>query len=218
MKFEDLDYRIKDVRVGRVIIGSLVGVLQTVLYEILSRYNILRFQQDPSSIDVSISLDSSIPLIPEMAWIYFIYIPALIIPAFLDISFKVFVRYCMSLAMAVSFSCLLFYLLPIKIIHPEFSCSEFSCAALAALYNIDQGMNIFPSLHASQSSLAIIACFYSLQKFIKIPVGVYLSSLIYLPIIASTLLTRQHFTLDLFAGFIMAVFCWLLSRRVFKAI
>ena len=110
------DYRIADIRVGRIIIGVLVAVIQLVTYQVLHQYNAIRMETTESW-DVSLTLDTLLPLVPEFAFIYFLYIPGLIVPALLEMPFTLYLRYALSLVLSVVIAC---------------ACFAFVCSSLIA--------------------------------------------------------------------------------------
>jgi len=204
------DYRIADVRVGRIIIGVLVAVIQLVTYQVLHQYNAIRMETTESW-DVSLTLDTLLPLVPEFAFIYFLYIPGLIVPALLEMPFTLYLRYALSLVLSVVIACACFAFVPLNISHEPFICSDWRCSGLEALRNLDAGVNLLPSLHASQTLLAATVMFvasryYGVRTFWR-AWGLFL----YIPIIASTLLTKQHYIVDLLAGFVVGVITWKLA-------
>lgn len=211
-----MDYDFRGIRLGRMVIGSGVAIIQILLYQVLMIFNMERLTAHTPVWDIALPLDSMIPLIPESAWIYFLYIPSLIIPALMDIPLQRFLRYALSLALAASLSSVLFALLPLRIFFEPYQCLELSCIALDVLRSADAGVNIFPSLHASQCLLACIILFNSRDYLANKSIPWLLTLLIYLPIVLSTLLTKQHFLIDLPAGFLMAIFCWFLAGKLIK--
>lgn len=142
-----MDYDFRGIRLGRMVIGSGVAIIQILLYQVLMIFNMERLTAHTPVWDIALPLDSMIPLIPESAWIYFLYIPSLIIPALMDIPLQRFLRYALSLALAASLSSVLFALLPLRIFFEPYQCLELSCIALDVLRSADAGVNIFPSLH-----------------------------------------------------------------------
>ena len=204
------DYRIADIRVGRIVIGALVAVIQLVAYQVLQQYNMARMDS-VDSWDVALSLDAALPLVPEFVFIYFLYIPGLIVPALLDMPFTLYLRYALSLVLSVLIACVCFAFVPLKITHDTFVCADWSCSALVMLRSLDAGVNLLPSLHASQTLLAAIVMVTASQihgvRTFWWAWGLFL----YLPIIASTLLTKQHYVIDIVAGFLGGVITWKLA-------
>lgn len=209
------DYRWKGVRLGRILIGVLVASFQISTYQLLNIYNLQRLDGSVPLWDLTTPLDSMIPLLPESAWIYFSYIPALIVVGLLDMPLRNFLRYGAALVSAVIISLPIFMLLPLKMDFPEYQCQQFSCSAMQLLRSVDQGTNLLPSLHASQSLIAVFAL-----RAVKVniagwlPLWLLLSALWYIPIILSTLLTKQHYLLDIPAGFLVAVISWWLAPAI----
>jgi len=211
-----LDYNYRGIRLGRIAIGSGVAIVQILLYQVTMIFNMQRLSDPQQLWNISSPLDAMIPLVPESAWIYFLYIPSLIIPALLDIPMQRFLRYALSLALAASLSSILFALLPLRLFFEPYQCLELSCIALDVLRSADAGVNILPSLHASQCLLACIILFHTRAHLAIKSVPWLLALTLYLPIVLSTLLTKQHLIIDLPAGFLMAIFCWFLAGKMLE--
>ena len=204
------DYRIADIRVGRIIIGVLVAVFQLVTYQVLHQYNAIRMETTESW-DVSLTLDTLLPLVPEFAFIYFLYIPGLILPALLEMPFTLYLRYALSLVLSVVIACICFAFVPLSISHEPFICTDWRCSGLDALRNLDAGVNLLPSLHASQTLLAATVMFVASRSYGVRTFWWAWGLFLYLPIIASTLLTKQHYIVDLLAGFLVGIITWKLA-------
>jgi len=208
-----LDIRIAEIRVGRLFIGVTVAMFQLVVYQLMLQYNAQRLAS-VESWQVETTLDQMVPLIPEFAFVYFLYIPGLIIPALLDMPMRLFVRYALALVVAVCVSSLCFALVPLRIDHEEYTCAEMACMGLSLLRDVDPGINLLPSLHASQTLLAALVLFAAANVHGVRSFWWFWSLVLYIPIIFSTLATKQHFVIDLVAGFCVAICVWVVSGIV----
>ncbi|MEK9765416.1 MAG: phosphatase PAP2 family protein [Thalassolituus sp.] len=210
MSIHQLDYRFSGVRVGRILVGVAVAAFQLIVYQVMLQYNALRLR-GVESWQVETPLDQWVPLIPEFAFVYFLYIPGLIIPALLDMPMRLFMRYALALVMAVCVSLLGFAFVPLRIDHEEYTCVEMACMGLALLRDVDPGINLLPSLHASQTLLAALVLFTAANAHGVRSLWWFWSLVLYIPIIISTLANKQHFVIDLVAGFCVAVCVWVVS-------
>jgi len=213
MTLQSLDYRFAGVRVGRILIGVAVAVFQLVSYQILLQYNSERLR-DAELWNITTALDDALPLIPGFAFIYFLYIPGLIVPALLDMPMHLFVRYAVAMVVSICISLLGFALFPVALVHDAFSCQEFTCAGLHLLRDVDPGVNLLPSLHASQTLLAGLVLYLASKRYAVRSFWWFWIPALYLPVIASTLLTKQHVIIDIFAGFGVGVLAWYASRHL----
>jgi membrane-associated phospholipid phosphatase len=204
------DYRIADIRVGRIVIGALVAIIQLVAYQVLQQYNAVRMGATESW-DISLLVDDVIPLIPEFAFVYFLYIPGLIVPALLDMPFTLYLRYALSLVLSVVIACFCFAFVPLKITHEALICTDWTCSGLMMLRSLDAGVNLLPSLHASQTLLAAMVMVVASHRYGVRTFWWAWGMFLYLPIIASTLLTKQHYVVDLLAGFFVGLVTWKLA-------
>ena len=84
---------------------------------------------------------------------------------------------------------------------------------LAFIYRFDgweTGRNLLPSLHC----LASTVCYLSVRRQPAIPKAVRVYTLIgALLICLSTVLTKQHYIIDVFSGILLALICYFLARR-----
>ena len=93
---------------------------------------------------------------------------------------------------------LIFVAFPSRMIRPELLPDGVSGSALRLLYEIDSAWNVFPSLHAAHSVLVAMVCWrYRRPLFPVVAVGSAL-------IIASTVLIKQHYALDILGGALLA--------------
>jgi membrane-associated phospholipid phosphatase len=156
---------------------------------------------------LAVRLDSEIPFSPPFVWIYLTVYMAFIIP-FLLIQDKRFFRLCVASYLSVILvSVAWFMLYPVRHDRPSFAVDSLSTWALSLMYAIDTPVNCFPSMHAS---MAMMAALIILE--VSAPLG-YLALVHTLFIGASTLFIKQHFVLDIVAGFSLAVLMYYLFFR-----
>lgn len=153
--------------------------------------------------DLALPIDGQIPLVEEFIVVYFgcylFWFGGLFFMAlgsserFFDFFARVLVCLC------VAFCC--FILLPLEITRPAVTEQGPFADAVRFLYKIDKPYNLFPSLH----------CFFNWIIYVQIrgkkeyPLALRLFSCVFsLAVFASTLFTRQHFLLDVAAGFLLA--------------
>lgn len=211
LSIERMDYRFAGVRVGRILIGVSVAIFQLVTYQLLLQYNTQRLH-DASLWNITTAFDDALPLIPAFAFIYFLYIPGLIIPALLDMPMRLYIRYALAMVVAVCISLVGFACFPVRLVHEAFSCYDILCSGLVLLREVDPGVNLLPSLHASQTLLAGIVLFVASRSYGVRSFWWFWTLVLYIPVILSTLLTKQHVIIDLFAGFAVGVTAWFISR------
>jgi len=157
-----------------------------------------------------IRLDESIPLMPGWVWLYYLYFPALLMVAIITtqdrlVMFEGIIAFC-SIAIL---SLLFFLLLPSRMSHPDISdCQSVACRLLGAMYQADNGFNIFPSLHVAGPIM--ISLFF--WRYLRPVASVY--GVISIGIIVSTVLVKRHYLVDLPAGALLGGFGYLLGRRI----
>lgn len=111
--------------------------------------------------------------------------------------------------LAVTYISYIAYLaLPTYVVRPEITSQDFFSKAMALLYQNDYPHNAAPSGHT----------FYTLISFLYIshwmPKLIGLALIIAVLIIASTLLTKQHYVLDVLTGLILGFFAYWFGRYV----
>ncbi len=98
---------------------------------------------------------------------------------------------------AASFVTFLF--VPSRMIQPDISsCTSSFCGMLDAMYRLDNGFNILPSLHVAYSTLVWLF-FHRYLSELKWPVGI----LVFL-ISLSTVMLKRHYVVDVPAGVLLA--------------
>jgi len=148
------------------------------------------------------SFDRLVPLVPEFSWIYAIYLIVVLSPVFIldniDDFRKTGICYIVEYLIAY-----FFYLsLPVKMIRPEIFVSDIHTQMLDLIYYVDMPFNCFPSLHVGTSFLASMISSHHNKKAGSV---LYLTSIL---IALSTLFTKEHYLLDLVAGWFLAYFIY----------
>lgn len=94
------------------------------------------------------------------------------------------------------------------VIRPPIASDNFFLMILSYLYYIDNPYNGFPSIHASLSTIGALTWINRQSKYSKIFITWAAV------IIISTLLTKQHYILDIFGGTLLATFSYLICNRL----
>ena len=160
---------------------------------------------------LALAIDAKIPLVEEFIVIYFgcylFWFGGLFFMACQSSEkfFAFFARVLVCLVIAFCF----FIFMPLVITRPEVVGEDIFSKAVRFLYTIDKPYNLFPSLH----------CFFNWIIYVQIrgkkeyPLALRLFACIFsLAVFASTLFTRQHFVLDVVAGFLLAELSALLLK------
>jgi membrane-associated phospholipid phosphatase len=205
---EKSDVQQRPIRTARFLIAVPIAILQIIGYQLSSQIATQRaLASDLSTFNFHTVVDNHIPLMPEFTWLYYLYLPSLIIPCLVKNSFRVFFQYVTAFFLSFMGAFFSFYLFPGKIEHLPLNCTGISCDALLFLRSIDAGNNLMPSLHAAQCMIAFLALFFGRLNFRAIPLWLMWSPL-YIGIVASTVFTKQHYFIDIPAGLIWGGACW----------
>ena len=154
-----------------------------------------------------ISLDNKIPFIPQWVWIYsLLYYPLILSPILTIEDFEQYAYTALNFMLLLMAQVTIAYVLPVKT-PDHWRCYErknsLSERFLGLVQSIDRGGNCFPSMHVSVATLA------ALHVYNNVPLGAALlfwtlaASLILISL--SALFTKQHYLVDLPAGFALAV-------------
>jgi hypothetical protein len=155
-----------------------------------------------------IGIDAAIPLQLGWIWIYYAYFPALFAIALVTtadrrVMYEGVVAYFSVAAMSLTS----FWLLPSRMTQPDLGeCASLQCSMLEAMYRADEGFNIFPSLHVAQPTM--ITCFF--WRYWR--PGAIAMGLLTVGIMASTVLLRRHYLVDLPAGVALGMLAYALGR------
>lgn len=158
--------------------------------------------------------DEAIPRQPGWAFVYVLFYPALLLPfAFrsfrqdLNVFSRVSAGYLLQLL-----ACAPMFLMPIRVWHDPVSGSGLAVELLRLIYAVDEGFNVFPSMHVSYVSyLACVGVKLGGRRMI-LPLWGFTAL-----IMASTLLVKQHYIVDLPAGLALGVATHLLVFRGFQS-
>ncbi len=163
--------------------------------------------------DLSIYLDSLIPVMPVWIYIYILTYP------FWVISFVLICRdskemccKALSAEMLGKIVCaIIFISLPTFIVRPEVEVDSLSTFLLNFIYKADTPDNLFPSMHCSISYFAV----RYVLKCSKIPKWYKISAVVMTVLICfSVVFTKQHVVLDIPGALLMAEMCSQLSDRL----
>lgn len=166
--------------------------------------------------DFTTPLETAIPLVSEWIYIYFgcyiFWIVNYIMVARIHRDDKaMFYRFVIT-DMTSRLICAIFFIgLPTTNIRPEVPEGGFSAWLLTLLYNVDQPVNLFPSIHCLVSWL----CFAGIRGSAKVPFWYKaFSCMVALLVVLSTLFTKQHYAIDTIAGIVLAEVLFQIYQRI----
>lgn len=181
---------------------SLAVVLSLAFY-LLDWHQAASFKSGVPYLNYSMAWENRIPCLPSWTWIYFGYFPFLFTPIFLrEVRQQIglFRRAALGFALQYGVAFIFFFLIPVRMERPVPPSGGWSESAMAFLYRIDPGFNIFPSLHVSN-------CFFVSSLLWRLR-GPKLGAPAWIMtglITTSTLLVKQHYFVDLVVGAILGV-------------
>jgi membrane-associated phospholipid phosphatase len=156
-------------------------------------------------------VDRALPLRPEWSVVYGSLFCAVILPAFVVHQQDLLRRTIRAFLMAWLVAFAVFIAYPtIGPEHPKVAVDGFASWALRSIYGADVNYNCFPSLHVAQAFLAAFACH-------RVHRGVGIVTFAWAALLSlSTLLTKQHYFLDVVGGIALAYAAQLAFMRGFS--
>jgi membrane-associated phospholipid phosphatase len=150
---------------------------------------------------LEMTVDDRIPLVPVFVFPYLsIYaLLAISIWRFLRAETKIFTIAALAISLDLVLSYLVFLFYQTRVERPVILGSDVSSDILRWVYSIDKPFNAFPSLHTSISTLLVLL-WGKVGSRIQPIIALWAAF-----IIASTLLTKQHYIADLLGGITVAL-------------
>lgn len=176
--------------------GALV-----VLYVGLNPRNQVLLERGYAFFQPETRFDAWVPLWTPMVWPYYMYFPLIASALFLESRrrqwlYEGVIGY-VGVALVGFCSFLLF---PSRMNQPDLhACGTAACKALQAMYDVDQGFHVFPSMHVA------ISVYTALFWRARAPRYWHLPGLLALTITASTVLCKRHYLLDIPSGILVAL-------------
>ena len=187
----------------------LTAAAMIALYKGLDGRNERLLASGASFFSPRISLDDDIALVPVFVIAYYSYFPLLFFFSVITgrdrrLMYEGVIGY---VGIAI-IGFLFFWLLPSRMVQPDLSgCTTASCRSLAAMYRVDNGFNIFPSMHVGYSTLVWLF-FRRYMPEVARAVGALV-----LAIVLSTLLCKRHYIVDIPAAVVMALVVFAAAQR-----
>jgi membrane-associated phospholipid phosphatase len=150
---------------------------------------------------LELTVDDHIPLVPAFVFPYLSLYLLLVVSVwrFLKAETKVFSILALAIGLDLVISYLIFLFYQTQVERPVIVGSDISSSILRAVYSIDKPFNAFPSLHTSLSTLLVLL-WGRLGSRIQPIIALWAVF-----IVASTLLTKQHYIADVLGGVAIAL-------------
>ena len=157
-----------------------------------------------------IALDRILPLVPAWSFVYWSLLLAALLPVFVVHQQELVRRTILAFLFAWLSALAVFVAYPTVTSRPaEWPGDSFADWGMRLILATDVRYNCFPSLHVAQCFLAAFACH-------RVHRGVGAAAAVWASLVAiSTLLTKQHYVLDVVAGVALAYAGYLLFLRAY---
>jgi len=191
-------------RASLFILVVMFGVTFALLYGVSSAWS----EFVPWRMSVALPVDETWPFWPAAAGIYLTITPMLLLAPFVlrDLASLLPLYVTLMLETAIAAAC--FLLLPVD--GPATDCCEGTVSG--ALFRVADAMNLerncFPSLHVAFACTAALAFAPRASRAGAVSLHVWAAA-----VAMSTLVTKQHFLVDVVAGYALALACWRFSKR-----
>lgn len=153
-------------------------------------------------------LDARIPFLPEFIFGYVLYYPWVLLPLLVVKSRGALHRALGAFTLSQVVAETVFIFFPSHIVRPQVVGEGLAAALVRLVYRLDQGWNLFPSLHVGHTLIA--ALFVTKDARPAVATIVWVGTLV---IWISTVLVKQHFVLDIPAGALLGWSCYALACR-----
>lgn len=173
---------------NQFIIALIVEILSISIYKIIQ-------SMTPGKFDLGLPWDGIIPFWPSWIWIYLSVLPIFLFAALYVTpeNFKTALRRAI-IAYLITYPC--FFIIPSNYPRPIIDPATFYGWGYGILHSIDATNNTFPSLHVS---LTWIICHMLRRNGLPAWLAYGFATLISF----STLVTKQHFIIDIFGGLVI---------------
>jgi len=185
---------------GEITLVSLATFLFAAIgYFVVSNHNATLAADGFAFYNLAISWDDLIPFTPVFILFYYAYYPVVFSVAALgyrrrEVLYQAVVGY-MTIT-AIAWTC--FIAFPVQMIQADLgSCSTLFCKWVGGIYSVDPGYNVLPSLHVAHSTMVWL--FFRRYAPRLAPLFAFLL----VGITMATVLIKQHYLLDLPAGFLV---------------
>jgi membrane-associated phospholipid phosphatase len=196
-------------RIFRWVVAFSLGIFLLTGYYFLTAFNVERFERGDPYITLWTYWDHKIPLLAPAIWIYILYYVVIMMPTFLVRNKEELAHMALSYLLITVVGWLCWIYIPVRMEYPELNCTGYSCNWLRGIYDADGGVNVFPSLHVGHSTLAA-AIYVTYRHPLR-----WVMILAALAIAVSTVLTRQHYLVDLPFGALLAIGGWWTTRKLY---
>ena len=181
-------------------VATAVGlaVILSLAFYMLDWHQASLFKSGVPYLNFSMNWENQIPLSPRWTWVYFTYFPFLVTPlCFAEVRREIgtFRRVALAFGLQYGVAFVFFFLLPVRMERPTVLRASWSETALALLYELDPGFNVFPSLHVSNIVFVASLIWRLRGATLGVPAWILCGL-----ITASTLLVKQHYAVDLLLG------------------
>jgi membrane-associated phospholipid phosphatase len=192
----------------------LVKIIWLVVIVLLASGYFLLNEPRESTHILEITMDDWIPLVPWFVFPYISLYLLLLLTAwrFLKAETRLFNLAALAVCIDLVVSYIFYIAFQTRIERPVLSGSDVSSDILRWIYSIDEPYNAFPSLHTSSAVLCTLLWRRAGSRF-------WLVILMWAAfIVASTVLTKQHYFVDILGGMAVAIASYFIATKLVSSL
>lgn len=184
-----------------------IGLVYTTL--LLTAYQLVAQHARLDGRDLSLPIDHQIPYLPWTFWFYIpVYVLVFLFPLMAVWDWGYYKRMAVALTVAATPATLIHAIYPVAYPRPPMPQGDgLTLTLLAALYRFDPPHNTFPSLHVTMATIMTLAGWRWRQEL-----G-WICAALTTMMTVSVLTLKQHFLVDIPAGWACAALAWAIVLR-----
>jgi membrane-associated phospholipid phosphatase len=183
----------------KIVVTVLVAIPCAAMFIFVERHIAARAAAGLTYVQLETWIDAYIPFVPSFAYAYYLYYVWVLLSVPAGRLRHEFYHAVAAVSVVQAVSMAAYVIFPSHMVQPAVTGPGLANDLVRAMYSVDKGFNVMPSLHVGHSTL--VALFYRAYRPKWFPVfgtGTLL-------IILSTVLIKQHYFVDLPVGFALAV-------------
>lgn len=196
--------------VDKIVGSTILMILYAFSYFSIQKLLIGGMPVGERMIDYETWVDGYIPWVPAAVFFYYLYYIWVFIPPILAKTREALYHVWAVYAVLLLTACITFVGFPGRIYHPSFEIDSLANWLLNVVYSTDKGYNLFPSLHAAHAFFVAGYVYANRRAMLWVILPGSLG------IIASTVLIKQHYFVDILGGLAYTIVAYYVTLAYMK--